>query len=207
MTFRRSLRHRGMKYLLRPRRAVAQHTWFRHLHRWRYLTNRPINLQAGLAHAAGVLGLTGSSTSREEAPPAEELTPRFDPNDPADRRSITDYCHSDCDGAALSSSASADRVPAATMAHWIEYLKAVCPHGAARHPVPTSQTTSVIQRMRPKIKAALYRQHQRDVASVRGRHLQKGNPSFAGVRAVGTRGRRSSATRPRKNVSLPRQKT
>jgi DNA polymerase I-like protein with 3'-5' exonuclease and polymerase domains len=113
-----------MKCLLRHGVALPAR-WFDTFVAWRYLTNRPGHLEAGLAEALVQLGLPGLAPAQKKELQQKLLHLQFDPNDPADRREILDYCFSDCDACAALHGHLLGRVPPEVMAHWAEYLKAV----------------------------------------------------------------------------------
>src|SRR5882724_10984241 len=142
-----------MKYLLRLGIPLPAR-WFDTFVAWRYLTNRPDYLEAGLAVALAQLGLPGMAPVQKLELRQKILHLRFDPNSPTDRQEIIDYCLSDCDGCAALYEHIRDRVSPDLMAHWVEYLKAVArmelrgiPFDAARY--------ARIKAMQPVIKAQL----------------------------------------------------
>jgi hypothetical protein len=142
-----------MKYLLRlgvplPGRWVDTYVL------WRYLTNRPGNLEAGLSVALCRLGLPHLAPAEKKELQQKLLHLDFNPADPADRKAIIDYCFGDCDGCAALYRHLQGRVPGAVMAHWAEYLKAVARTELRGIPFDAEEYAR-IQRQQPVIKAAL----------------------------------------------------
>jgi len=113
-----------MKYLLRLTVPVPQ-AWFDTYVAWRHRTNRPGKLEAGLSVALHQLGLPHLAPAAKAELQQKILHLRFDPNSPADRGEIVDYCFSDCDGASALYNETRAQVRPETMEHWVEYLKAV----------------------------------------------------------------------------------
>jgi DNA polymerase I len=113
-----------MKYLLRLGIPLPAR-WFDTFVGWRYLTNRPNHLEAGLSPALDRLAMSHLAPAVKKALQQRILHMRFDPDSSADRLEITDYCFSDCEGCPGLFRRIGDRVPSAVMAHWAEYLKAV----------------------------------------------------------------------------------
>lgn len=142
-----------MKYLLRHG-IVLPDRWFDTFVAWRYLTNRPRNLEAGLAPALQRLGLPGLVPAVKKELQQKILHLRFDPGRAADRQEITDYCFSDCDGGAALYQRLAGRVPTALMKHWAEYLKAVARMELRGIPFDAANYRH-IQESQPIIKARL----------------------------------------------------
>jgi hypothetical protein len=142
-----------MKYLLRQQVPLPTR-WYDTFAGWRSRTNRPDHLEAGLAQALVELGLPGLAPAQKKALQQKILHLRFDANSPTDRREITDYCFSDCDGCAALYSRLAGGVAPALMAHWVEYMKAVARMELRGVPFDTEEHLR-IQDMRPAIKANL----------------------------------------------------
>jgi DNA polymerase I-like protein with 3'-5' exonuclease and polymerase domains len=142
-----------MKYLFRHGVPLPAR-WFDTHVAWRYLTNEPRHLEAGLAHALQRLGLPGLAPAEKRELQQQILHLRFDPDGPADRREITDYCFSDCDACAALHDRLVGRVPAQVMAHWAEYLKAVA--RVELRGIPFDVTGYArIQELRPVIRSHL----------------------------------------------------
>jgi hypothetical protein len=142
-----------MKFLLRQGVPLPRH-WFDTFVAWRFLTNRPDHLEAGLAVALIHLGLPGMAPTEKQELRKTILHLRFDANSTADRQKIIDYCLSDCDGCAALYERIRDRVSPALMAHWVEYLKAVARMELRGIPFDAAQYAR-IQAMQPVIKAQL----------------------------------------------------
>ncbi len=142
-----------MKYLLRQG-VVLPPAWYDTFVAWRYWTNRPRNLEAGLAPALQRLGLPGLAPAVKKELQQKILHLRFDPEALADRREITDYCFSDCAGCAALYERLRGGVPPALMAHWSEYLKAVARMELRGIPFDVPGY-SRIQAMQPVIRARL----------------------------------------------------
>jgi DNA polymerase I-like protein with 3'-5' exonuclease and polymerase domains len=142
-----------MKYLIRHG-IMLPVRWFDTFVAWRYLTNRPGNLEAGLTQALVQLGLPGRAPGEKEQLRQKILHLRFDPDNAADRREIVDYCFSDCDGCAALYETIQARVPTALMAHWVEFLKAVARMELRGIPFDTQEYLR-IRSMRSDIKARL----------------------------------------------------
>jgi DNA polymerase I len=142
-----------MKYLLRLGIPLPAR-WFDTFVAWRYLTNRPDHLEAGLAVALIQLGLPGMAPAGKQELRKRILHLRFDPNSPTDRQEIIDYCYSDCDGCAALYERIRDQVPPNLMAHWVEYLKAVTRMELRGIPFDAAQYVR-IKAMQPVIKAQL----------------------------------------------------
>jgi DNA polymerase I len=142
-----------MKYLLRHGVPLPAR-WFDTLVAWRCRTNRPGMLEAGLAAALERLNLPHLAPAEKKQLREKILHLRFDPEDAAERAEIITYCFSDCDGCAALYDRVKNRVPAATMAHWAEYLKAVARMELRGIPFDVAGHDRV-QGMRPAIKAAL----------------------------------------------------
>ncbi|MBE7464259.1 MAG: hypothetical protein HS116_12340 [Planctomycetes bacterium] len=113
-----------MKYLLRLGIPLPAH-WFDTFVAERWRTNAPGNLEAGLSVALHRRGLPNLAPAAKTELQQRILHLRFDPESPEDRREITAYCFSDCDGAAALYTRLADVVRPETMAWWTEFLKAV----------------------------------------------------------------------------------
>jgi hypothetical protein len=142
-----------MKYLLRFGIPLPPR-WFDTFVAWRYLTNRPGNIEAGLAPALVSLGLPALAPAEKKELQQKILHLRFDRSNPSDWEEIVRYCFSDCAGAAALYRHLVDRVPPALMAHWCEYLKAVGRMELRGIPFDAVEYFR-IQRMRPVIKARL----------------------------------------------------
>jgi hypothetical protein len=142
-----------MKYLLRLGIPLPAH-WFDTYVAWRYLTNRPGNLEAGLAPALLRLELPGLPPAEKKELQQKILYLRFDPDHPGDRQEIIDYCFSDCDGCAALYNRIKGSVPATVMAHWCEFLKAVARMELRGIPFDC-ETYLQIQDARPLIKNTL----------------------------------------------------
>jgi hypothetical protein len=121
---------------------------------WRYFSNRPGHPEAGLSSALRRLGLPGLAPARKEQLRQTLLHRRFDPDSPADRREITDYCFSDCDACAALYGRLAGEVAPDVMAHWAEYLKAVARLELRVIPFDVAGYRR-IQDMRPAIRSRL----------------------------------------------------
>ena len=113
-----------MKYLLRLG-ITPPPNWFDTYVAWRYLTNKPHYPEAGLSAALRSSGLPHLAPAAKHDIRDNILHLRFSPHDSQDQQRIVDYCFSDCDGQAGLFERIRNRVPAATMAHWCEYQKAV----------------------------------------------------------------------------------
>jgi DNA polymerase I-like protein with 3'-5' exonuclease and polymerase domains len=142
-----------LKYLLRlgiplPRR------WIDTFVAWRYITNRPNNLEAGLSVALHRLGLPSLAPAEKKALQMKIARLEFDPDSPDDRREIVEYCFSDCDGCGALYPRIHERVPPALMAHWVEYLKAVARMELRGIPFDVEGYTQ-IRRNRAAIRSAL----------------------------------------------------
>jgi DNA polymerase I len=142
-----------LKYLLRHGVAIPPN-WFDTFVAWRWLTNKPGHLEAGLAGALQCLGLPGLAPAEKRELQQKILQLRFDPDNPADRREIIDYCLSDCDGSAALWLRLQNRLPPALMAHWVEYLKAVSRMELRGIPFDAREYFR-IQDLQPLIKARL----------------------------------------------------
>jgi hypothetical protein len=142
-----------MKYLLRLGIPVPKR-WCDTFVAWRYLTNRPGNLDAGLSAALCGLGLPHVAPAEKKELREKILHLRFDVANPADRKQIIDYCYSDCDGCAAFYERIGDRIDVAVMAHWVEYLKGVARMELRGIHFAVGEYDR-IQCMRPAIKAAL----------------------------------------------------
>jgi DNA polymerase-1 len=113
-----------MKYLIRL--GIPLHVrWFDTFVAWRYITNRPANLEAGLSVALHRLGLPSLAPAEKKELQRKIVELRFDPDNSDDRRQIIDYCFSDCDGCGALYDRMTGRVKAELMTHWVEYVKAV----------------------------------------------------------------------------------
>jgi len=123
----RSISHYAVaEMLFMLRQGVPLPTcWFDTFVAFRYATNKPGNLEAGLAPALHRLGMPGMVQSEKKVLQQKILNLHFDLNDPTDQQEIRDYCFSDCDGTGALYHRLAGVVPPEIMAHWIEYLKAV----------------------------------------------------------------------------------
>lgn len=113
-----------MKYLLRLNVPVPAR-WFDTFVAWRRLTNRPRRLDAGLSAALHRLGLPHLAPAAKEELRGQIVRLEFDPESPEDRRAVTAYCFSDCDGAAALYRRLEGRIDPLAMGCWAEYLKAV----------------------------------------------------------------------------------
>ena len=142
-----------MKYLLRLGIPLPS-CWFDTFVTWRYLENAPKNLEAGLSAALHQLALQHLAPAAKEALRQKIVNFEFDANNPADRREIIDYCFSDCDGCGELFNHIHHQVPLATMAHWMEFLKAVARMELRGLPIDI-ETYDLIHRKRPEIQAAL----------------------------------------------------
>jgi DNA polymerase I len=142
-----------MKYLLRLGIPLPV-DWFDTFVGWRYLTNKPNHLEAGLAVALQRLGLVGLAPAEKKALQQQILHLRFDLDNPSDRREIADYCFADCDGCGALYDHLLTRVPSVHMAHWAEYLKAVARMELRGIPFAAEEYRR-IQSQRPLIKAHL----------------------------------------------------
>lgn len=142
-----------LKYLLRLGVPLPAH-WFDTFVAWRYLTNRPGNLEAGLAPALLRLGLPSLAPAAKKELQQKILHLRFDPDDPADRKEIVDYCFSDCDGCVALYNRLKGSVPTTVMAHWCEFVKAVARMELRGIPFD-SEAYRLIQDARPLIKTTL----------------------------------------------------
>lgn len=113
-----------MKYLLRLGIPLPER-WFDTFVAWRYLRNRPSNLEAGLSVALHTLGLANRAPAEKKELQLRIAQLRFDPDSPDDRQEIINYCFSDCDGCGALYTEIHDEIKTDAMAHWVEYLKAV----------------------------------------------------------------------------------
>ncbi len=142
-----------MKYIARLGIPIPAN-WFDTFVAWRYLTNRPNNLEAGLSVALHRLGLPGLAPAAKKALQQKILELRFDPDDAADRKEIVDYCYSDCDGCGALYARVNGRVGPELMAHWVEYLKAAARMELRGIPFDV-EGMEVIREHYPLIRAAL----------------------------------------------------
>jgi hypothetical protein len=142
-----------MKYLLRLRISLPQR-WFDTFVAWRYLTNRPGTIEAGLAQALVQLGLPALAPAVKKELQQKILHLRFKSDSPSDWKEIISYCFGDCEGAAALCQRLQPHVPTSLMAHWCEYLKAVARMELRGVPFDASEH-SRIQRMQPAIKSHL----------------------------------------------------
>ncbi len=165
-----------MKYLLRHGVALPAR-WFDTFVAWRYLTNRPGHLEAGLAEALVQLGLPGLAPAQKRGLQQNLLHLRFDPANPADRREVTNYCFSDCDACAALYGHLSGRVPPEAMAHWAEYLKAVARMELRGIPFDVAGYAR-IQRTRPAIRSRIIGDVNATWPVFEGETLKKG--SFLG---------------------------
>jgi hypothetical protein len=113
-----------MKYLLRLNVPLPAR-WFDTFVGWRRLTNRPRHLEAGLSAALHRLGLPHLAPAVKDELRQRILRLEFGPDSPEDRRTIADYCFSDCAGAAELYRWLVGRIDPVAMDCWAEYLKAV----------------------------------------------------------------------------------
>ena len=116
-----------MKYLLRLGVPLPPR-WFDTMVGWRYATNRPRkkgDLGCGLVAYLHVLGQPHLSPEVKKDLQDDILHLRFDPSCPEDRRRITTYCFSDCDGTAPVYQHLKVRVPMVWMDLFSQYLQAV----------------------------------------------------------------------------------
>jgi hypothetical protein len=116
-----------MKYLIRQGVDLPPR-WFDTMAGWRHATNRPRkggDLGCGLVACLHALGLPRLAPEVKKELRDDILHLRFDRDCPATRRRITDYCFSDCDGAAALYRHLKARVPPAWMNSFVQYLQAV----------------------------------------------------------------------------------
>lgn len=142
-----------MKYLLRLGVPLPKR-WVDTFVAWRYRTNAPGIPEAGLSAALSRLQLPHLCATEKTELQQQILYLRFDPDEPADREMIIDYCFSDCDGCAGLYHRVHGWVRPATMSHWVEYLKAVARMELRGVPFD-ADAYARIQHMRPAIKTAL----------------------------------------------------
>ena len=117
------------------------------------MTNAPNNLEAGLSVSLHQLGLPHLAPAAKEALRKTIVNLQFNADNPAERQEIVDYCFSDCDGCAALYPHIQDQVPAATLAHWMEYLKAVARMELRGLPIDI-ETYELIHRHQSEIRAA-----------------------------------------------------
>jgi hypothetical protein len=141
-----------MKYLLRLDIELPVR-WFDTFVAWRYITNRPNNLEAGLSVVLHQLGLPSLAPAEKKELQRKIARLEFDPDSPDDRREIIEYCYTDC-GCGAAYSRINERVPPALMAHWIEYLKAVARMELRGIPFDV-EGLALIQEKYPSIRAAI----------------------------------------------------
>jgi DNA polymerase-1 len=113
-----------MKYLLRLDVPLPA-KWFDTFVAWRFITNKPNHLEAGLSKALHCLGVPHMAPAAKEQLQQRILHLQFAPESQEDRDEIIDYCFTDCDGAAILYARTCEQVRFVIMAHWCEYLKAV----------------------------------------------------------------------------------
>jgi DNA polymerase I len=142
-----------MKYLLRLGISLPP-SWFDTFVAWRYRTNAPKNLEAGLSVALHHLSLPHLAPAAKDALRRKIVDLEFDANNPADRREVIEYCFSDCDGCGELYRHIHHQLPPATMAHWMEYAKAVARMELRGLPIDI-ETYDLIHQQRPEIREAL----------------------------------------------------
>jgi hypothetical protein len=113
-----------MKYLLRLGIGLPQR-WFDTYAAWRRLNNRPGRPDASLTAVLAQLGLPHLHLLDKQRWQQKILRLEFDAGSDRDRREITDYCFSDCDGCAAVYQHIIGKVDPAAMEIWTEYLKAI----------------------------------------------------------------------------------
>ncbi len=142
-----------MKYLLRMGVPLPPH-WFDTFAAWRYRTNAPGKLEAGLSAALQQLGLPHLAPVTKNELREKIVTLGFDPNVENDRQEIIDYCLSDCDGCGALYPPLQHDVQPETMAHWAEYLKAVARMELRGLPFDV-KTYDTLYSRQPEIRAGL----------------------------------------------------
>jgi DNA polymerase I len=142
-----------MKYLLRLGVPLPKR-WVDTFVAWRYLTNKPGHLEAGLSVALCRLGLPHLAPVEKKELQFKILHLRFNPDNPADRQEIIDYCFGDCDGCASLYQHINSRISVPIMSHWVEFLKATARMELRGIPFDVEGYTR-IQHMQPVIKATL----------------------------------------------------
>ena len=113
-----------IKYLLRLNIQIPDR-WYDTYIAWRRVTNRPGLPEAGLAAALHQAGLPHLAPAIKRELQGRIARLAFDPDDPGECRMIVDYCFSDCAGCAALYRKLEQRIDPVTMAHWIEYVKAI----------------------------------------------------------------------------------
>lgn len=160
-----------MQYMLRLGIPLPEH-WFDTFVAWRRMKNAPHHLEAGLSVALHALGLPHLAPAAKDALRTKIVNLEFDASDPAHRREIIRYCFSDCDGCGALYKRINDRVPAATMAHWVEYLKAVARMELRGLPFDIG-TYDLIRTGKPRIHAALVQDVNRTWPVFQGESFDK----------------------------------
>ena len=161
-----------MKYFLRLGIPLPPPYWFDSFVAAALLDER--TEQFG-SRAVGFVASTGPAPPgprRQEALRKTIVNLQFNADNPAERQEIVDYCFSDCDGCAALYPHIQDQVPAATLAHWMEYLKAVARMELRGLPIDI-ETYELIHRHQSEIRAAGWR-HKPDLARFPGRFVQQG---------------------------------
>jgi DNA polymerase-1 len=134
-----------MKYLLRLGIPVPER-WFDTFVAYRLLTNKPNNLEAKLTTALRERRLPHLAPREKEELRQRILHLRFDPHCSKDRTEIVDYCYSDAAAAAALFGCVHGEVKPATMAHWVEFLKAVARMELCGIPFDLPTHESIIQK-------------------------------------------------------------
>ncbi len=161
-----------MKYLARLGVPIPAN-WFDTFVAWRYSTNRPKHLEAGLSVALHRLGLPGLAPSAKKALQQKILELRFDLDDAGDRREIVDYCFTDCDGCAALYNRLRDAIRPEVMGHWAEYLKAVSRMELRGIPFDVAGHDEIVAN-KSVIREALAADVNRTWPIIRDQSLQKG---------------------------------